>query len=276
MPKLRNLLLAAGLERQNTKPKERMMRRTASTFRPAPGQARTMGAERPRLSTFRVAAGVLAAIAALVTTDAAAQDAAFESEPDVCHEACSDARGACQKTASIAHRGCARGCRETIEQAVRQARVVCGHEELADLACRQLVQRTVKGAQVACQADCRVATRLARTVCSAERRDCRAACLGAVDPECREPCVADFEACREDFGACADVCREQRHTAGLACQEQTSEVCDPVVLRECFQQVRAEARACVEECGHDTSCGENLRECVHDCADGFGEAPDVP
>ena len=202
--------------------------------------------------------------------------AAFGSEIDECQAACSDARSTCIKARVVAHRSCAIGCRETIQAATRQARTICEQEELADLACRQLVQRTVKGAQVACHADCRVAARLQRNVCRAERQDCREACLDALDPECREPCVDEFAACREERGACVNVCGEQREAAAASCRDQVGEVCDPLVLRECLEQVRADSWACAEECRLDTSCGEDLRECVGDCADQSSEDPGTP
>jgi hypothetical protein len=212
-------------------------------------------------------AAVLAAGAAGAQALGDVEEAGLESHPAQCQAACSDARSTCQKARTVAHRRCARGCRDTIQEATRQARAICEAEELPEQACRQLVQQTVEGAQMACHADCRVGAKLQRSVCRAERRECRNACLAEIDPECREPCVADFQACRDDLAACANVCGEQRDAAAAACHEQVAEVCDPVVLRECLRQVREDAWACVEECRLDTSCGEDLRECVGDCAE---------
>ncbi len=200
---------------------------------------------------------------------------AGEASANECKESCSEARQTCMKARKIAHKRCATGCQETIQDAVRDARRICVEQELGDAACNNLVRRTVEGAQKACRADCRVDAKLSKTVCRDERRDCRMACTDAVDPECREPCVDDFRACVADQRGCVDVCHGEREAAVSACNDQMGEVCDPEVLRECLQQVRLDTQECVQDCHEETSCGENLRECVGDCADASDEEMDA-
>lgn len=182
-----------------------------------------------------------------------------------CQDACSDARKNCMSSKRMAHRSCRSGCRESINEAVSSARAICGQQGLAERACRKLVHRTVHGAQKACRADCGADAKLAKTVCKDERRECAQVCSDEIDPACRDACVDNFQACRKELGACVDVCKDERRAAVEACHDQVAGVCDPEALRECLRQARAEFRSCASECHGETTCAQDLRECVGDC-----------
>ena len=190
-------------------------------------------------------------------------------------DACTDARQNCMNAREMARRSCRSGCRETIYEAVASARAICEQQDLDEEACRKLVRRTVRGAHGACRADCRVEAHLAKVVCRDERRECAEVCGGDIDPVCRDACVDDFDACREELGACVDVCRDELQAAVDACRDQVADLCDPEVLRECLHQARAEFRSCASDCHGNTTCAQDLRECIGDCVEEPDEGEDA-
>ncbi len=202
----------------------------------------------------------IAATLLLVGVSAGASTASTET----CREACSSGRQNCMNARKPAHRSCRSGCRENVRDALAGARVICDEQELSKKTCRKLVLRTFHTAHKACRADCREESQQAKIICRTGRRACAATCSDPIDPVRRDACVDDFDGCREGLDTCVDVCRDEREAAIEACHEQVADLCDLDVLRECLRDARGGSRSCASDCHGDTTCAQDLRECIGD------------
>jgi hypothetical protein len=127
--------------------------------------------------------------------------------------------------------------------------------------CRQAAWQAVttcREGDDGCRRECKGAFRRARAECHQSRIACRVTCRDDVDAACADSCLDGFDLCRDDAASCATDCREDLADALRSCVESEGGL-------RCVREARREHRECTRSCYEGLGCRSELHECVQGC-----------